>query len=44
MGPVENTRIERVWFDATASRLYVQAGDFVNSIDLARLPDADFGR
>jgi hypothetical protein len=34
--------IERVWFDASCGRLFVQAGDFVNSIEFARIPDEDF--
>lgn len=34
--------VERVWFDATNGRLYVQAQDFTNSLDLSALPDADF--
>ena len=33
---------ERVWFDASCGRLFVQAGDFVNGIEFAKLPDADF--
>lgn len=38
----EDLRIERTWFDATVSRLYVQSGEFVNSIDFSKVPDADF--
>jgi hypothetical protein len=33
---------ERVWFDATNGRLYVQAQDFTNSLDPRSVPDADF--
>lgn len=33
---------ERVWFDASCGRLFVQAGDFVNGIEFAKIPDADF--
>jgi len=33
---------ERVWFDASCGRLFLQAGDFVNAITLAEIPDADF--
>ena len=38
----EDLRIERVWFDATTSRLCVQAGEFVRSIDFACIPNDDF--
>jgi hypothetical protein len=38
----ETLKAERVWFDATTARLYVQSGDFVNSIDFSKIPDADF--
>lgn len=38
----EDLRVERVWFDATTTRLYVQAGEFVSSIDFSRIPNADF--
>lgn len=34
--------VERVWFDASCGRLFVQAGDFVNGIEFARIPDTDF--
>ena len=33
---------ERVWFDASCGRLFVQAGDFVNGVEFAKIPDADF--
>jgi hypothetical protein len=33
---------ERVWFDASCGKLFVQAGDFVNGLDFMRIPDADF--
>lgn len=33
---------ERVWFDATTGRLFIQCGAFVNGIDFAKIPDADF--
>ena len=38
----EELVLERVWFDASTGRLCVQAGDFVNSLEFARIPDADF--
>ena len=38
----EELRIERAWFDATTARLYVQSGEFVNSIDFSKVPDDDF--
>lgn len=33
---------ERVWFDASCGKLFVQSGDFVNAIDVAIIPDVDF--
>jgi len=33
---------ERVWFDVSCGRLFIQAGDFVNNIEFAKVPDADF--
>jgi hypothetical protein len=33
---------ERVWFDASCGKLFIQAGDFVNGIDLSLVPDVDF--
>ena len=33
---------ERVWFDATCERLFIQAGDFVNGIEFSKIPDTDF--
>jgi len=33
---------ERVWFDASCGKLFVQSGDFVNGIEFARIPDDDF--
>lgn len=33
---------ERVWFDASSGKLFIQSGDFVNGIDVAGIPDADF--
>jgi hypothetical protein len=38
----EDLRIDRVWFDATTSRLYVQSGEFVGSIDFSSIPNDDF--
>ncbi len=38
----ESLQIERVWFDATTSRLHVQSGEFVSSVDFTRIPDSDF--
>ena len=38
----EDLRVERVWFDATTSRLYVQSGEFVSSIDFSSIPNDDF--
>ncbi len=33
---------ERVWFDASCGRLFIQAGEFVNGIEFAKIPDTDF--
>ena len=33
---------ERVWFDASCGKLFLQAGDFVNAIEFTKIPDADF--
>jgi hypothetical protein len=33
---------EQVWFDALTGHLCVQAGDFVNGVPFAAIPDADF--
>jgi hypothetical protein len=33
---------DRVWYDVTSGKLLIQAGEFVNGIDFAKIPDADF--
>ena len=33
---------DRVWFDMSCGKLFVQAGDFVNGIEIAAIPDEDF--
>lgn len=33
---------DKVWFDASCGKLFVQAKDFVNGIDLNRIHDEDF--
>ena len=33
---------ERVWFDASCGKLFLQAGDCVNAIEFAKIPDTDF--
>ncbi len=33
---------ERVWFDASCGKLFIQGGEFVNAIDFGRIPDEDF--
>src|ERR1700728_5423059 len=33
---------DRVWLDVSCGRLFIQAGDFVNSLEFAKVPDADF--
>ena len=35
-------KAERVWYDAVSGRLCVQAGEYVNGVDLARIPEEDF--
>jgi hypothetical protein len=34
--------VERVWFDATCGRLFIQAGGYVNGIAFDQIPDSDF--
>ena len=33
---------ERVWFDASSAKLFVQGREFVNGIDFGEIPDDDF--
>jgi hypothetical protein len=35
-------RAERVWYDASTKRLFVQARDFVNGIEFDAIPEDDF--
>lgn len=39
---IEINAADAVWFDATSGRLFIRAKDFVNGIDLSRVPDEDF--
>ena len=39
---VDELVLDRVWYDATTGKLFVQAGDFVNGIDFGSIPDCDF--
>jgi hypothetical protein len=39
---IEIDHVDKVWFDASCGKLFVQAGDFVNAIDLRKMDDADF--
>ena len=33
---------ERVWYDASIKKLFVQAKDFVNAIEFSLIPEDDF--
>jgi hypothetical protein len=33
---------DRVWFDASCGKLFIQAGEFVNGIPFDQIPDEDF--
>jgi len=39
---IEINRADKVWFDASCGKLFIQAGDFVNAIDLHKMADSDF--
>lgn len=39
---IEINHADRVWFDASCGKLFIQAGDFVNGIDLNKMDDGDF--
>ena len=39
---IDELRVERVWYDASTKKLFVQAKDFVNGIEFGAIPEADF--
>ena len=39
---IEINKADKVWFDASCGKLFIQADDFVNGIDLRLMDDADF--
>ena len=39
---IDELRAERVWYDASTKKLFVQAKDFVNAIEFGLIPEDDF--
>jgi hypothetical protein len=39
---IEELRAERVWYDASTKKLFVQAKDFVNGIEFSSIAEDDF--
>jgi hypothetical protein len=39
---IDELRVERVWYDASTKKLFVQAKDFVNGIEFSLIPEKDF--
>ena len=39
---IEDLRAQRVWYDASTGKLFIQAKDFVNGIDFDAIPEDDF--
>ena len=39
---IDELRAERVWYDATTKKLFVQAKDFVNGLDFNSIAEEDF--
>jgi hypothetical protein len=39
---IDELRAERVWYDASTKKLFVQARDFVNGIEFGLIPEDDF--
>lgn len=39
---IDELRAERVWYDLSADKLFVQAKDFVNGIEFGAIAEADF--
>lgn len=38
----QDVQIERVWYDVSSGQIFIQTGEFVSGIALARIPDSDF--
>lgn len=34
--------VDRIWYDASSGKLYIQSGSYVNGIRFADIADADF--
>lgn len=39
---VDELRAQRVWYDASTKKLFIQSKDFVNAIDFESIPEDDF--
>ncbi|HEY5298389.1 MAG TPA: hypothetical protein VIK59_10735 [Verrucomicrobiae bacterium] len=39
---IEELCVERVWYDASTKKLFVQSKDFVNGIEFAAIAEDDF--
>ena len=39
---VDNLRAQRVWYDASTGKLFIQSKDFVKGIDFDAIPEGDF--
>ena len=39
---IEINRADRVWYDASSGKLFIQARDYVNGIEFSAIPDSDF--
>ena len=39
---IEDLRAQRVWYDASTGKLFIQAKDFVNGIPFDAIPEDDF--
>ena len=39
---IDHLRAERVWYDASTKKLFIQAKDFVNGIEFEAIPEDDF--
>ena len=39
---IDELRAERVWYDASTGKLFIQAKDFVNGVEFAAIAEDDF--
>src|ERR1035441_889336 len=39
---IDELRAERVWYDASTGKLFIQAKDFVNGVKFTAIPEEDF--